>query len=209
MGNSNILTDYYYVYRRIQLFLFGKILCLAGRIYCRIAGVQFGKNLRTLGLPLIYKHRDAIIKIEDDVTLVSSSRFNPAGINHQVILAAPTANSRIHIGQGAGLSGAVIHSFSSVTIGQFVNIGANAGVYDHDFHSLNHIERRSNPISSINTKPIFIDDDAWIGANATILKGVHIGEGAVIGAGSVVTKDIPAFTVWAGNPAKFIKDIKK
>lgn len=56
-------------------------------------------------------------------------------------------------------------------------------------------------------KPIVIEDDAWIGGNTTILPGVRVGHGAVVGAGSVVTKDVPPMTVYAGNPAKFIKNI--
>jgi acetyltransferase-like isoleucine patch superfamily enzyme len=208
--NNKLLFDLYNFLERVILFLFRKILCLIGRTYCFIKGVEFGKNLRTHGIPLVAKHRDASIIIGDDVVLNSISRFNFAGINHRVILAAPAARSRIYIGQGSGLSGAVIHSRSSITIGRFVNIGANTMIYDHDFHPENHIERRGNVTSSsIKTCPIIIEDDAWIGANSIILKGVHIGKGAIIGAGSVVTKKIPAYTIWAGNPARFIKEIKE
>jgi acetyltransferase-like isoleucine patch superfamily enzyme len=209
MSINKLFSALYCFIDRAILFVYRKLACIAGKFYCQFRGVQFGKNLCTHGLPLIYKHRDASIIIEDDVVLNSSSRFNLAGINHQVILAAVAPNSRIYIGRGTGLSGAVIHSRSSIKIGQFVGIGANTVIYDHDFHPVNHIERRNDSTSScVKTKPITIEDDAWIGANVMILKGVHIGKGAVIGAGSVVTKDIPAFTVWAGNPARFIRDIK-
>ena len=61
----------------------------------------------------------------------------------------------------------------------------------------------------VNSKPIKICDDAWIGMNCIILKGVTIGEGAIVGAGSVVTKDVPAWTVVAGNPAKVVKTLSK
>lgn len=54
---------------------------------------------------------------------------------------------------------------------------------------------------------VYIGRNVFIGANTIICKPVHIGEGAVIGAGSIVTKDIPAMQIWAGNPAKFIKNI--
>jgi acetyltransferase-like isoleucine patch superfamily enzyme len=54
-------------------------------------------------------------------------------------------------------------------------------------------------------KKITIEDDVWIGANVTVLKGINIGTGAVVAAGSVVTKDVPNFAIVAGNPAKVIK----
>ena len=55
--------------------------------------------------------------------------------------------------------------------------------------------------------PIYIKDNVFIGANATLLKGVTIGENAIVGACSVITKDVPANEIWAGNPAKFIKNL--
>ncbi|MFN7691728.1 MAG: DapH/DapD/GlmU-related protein, partial [Bacteroidota bacterium] len=60
---------------------------------------------------------------------------------------------------------------------------------------------------NIASKPIVIHDKVWISFNAIILKGVTIGEGAVVAAGSVVTKDVAPYTMVAGNPAKFIKNV--
>ena len=62
--------------------------------------------------------------------------------------------------------------------------------------------------SVVNSNPIKICDDVWIGMNVIILKGVTVGEGAIVGAGSVVTKDVPAWTVVAGNPARVVKVLK-
>ena len=69
-------------------------------------------------------------------------------------------------------------------------------------HDMNPTKR-----ASMIAQPIHIGKNVWIGSNATILAGVSIGNGAVIGAGSVVTKDVPENTVYAGVPAKKIKDI--
>ena len=89
-----------------------------------------------------------------------------------------------------------------------MGLGANVTIYDTDFHPVNPYERIiTNNDSSIKRKPVRIDDYAWVGANAMILKGVHIGRGAVIGAGSVVRSDVPELTVYAGNPARYVKDI--
>lgn len=97
--------------------------------------------------------------------------------------------------------------------------------YDHDSHSIDFSERRNDLKQQVidyrsgklfienknwnvvNSKPIKVCSDAWIGMNCIILKGVTIGEGAIVGAGSVVTKDVPAWTIVAGNPAKVIKEI--
>lgn len=76
---------------------------------------------------------------------------------------------------------------------------------------LNHGYKDLNlPIreQKVNTKEIIIDDDSWIGANSTIVAGVHIGKHAIVAGGSVVTKDVPPYTIVAGNPAKVIKEIK-
>lgn len=54
--------------------------------------------------------------------------------------------------------------------------------------------------------PPIIGNDVWIGSNSVILQGVKIGDGAIIAAGAVVTKDVPSYTIWGGVPAKFIKD---
>lgn len=183
------------------------LMFYGGRLYCKMKGVRYGNNLRTIGIPIIFRHKEASIILEDNIVLNSSRKFNLAGINHPVILAAVKKNSRIHIGSGTGMSGAVIHARTLIQIGRYVNIGANAKVYDHDFHSLDYQERRADLLDNIKSAPISIEDDVWIGADSLILKGVKIGRGAIIGAKSVVTKDIPAFTIWAGNPAKFIRDI--
>jgi acetyltransferase-like isoleucine patch superfamily enzyme len=200
----HIATILYFLIRNQSVVFFSTAL---GRLSCRLNGVIYGKNLQLIGLPLVYRNKGASIFLGDNVVLNSSTRFNLAGINHRVILAAAGENSRLSIGSGTGISGAVIHARTSIRIGNYVAIGANAKIFDHDFHSHNYLERRVDLQDNIKTEPIIIEDDVWIGADAIILKGVHIGRASIIGAGSVVTQDIPPLTLWAGNPAKFIKEI--
>ncbi|GIB45616.1 acyltransferase [Vibrio cholerae] len=133
----------------------------------------------------------------------------------------------IKIGNNTFINGSTkIISRSSVEIGNYVTIAWNVTIYDHDSHSLNHFERRKDieqqllqiragknfiknkDWSTVSSKPIKICDDAWIGMNAIILKGVTIGKGAVVAANSVVTKNVPDFTVVAGNPAQIVKRIE-
>lgn len=89
-----------------------------------------------------------------------------------------------------------------VTIGSHVFIGPNVQIYTAT-HPLNHIERRSTE----SAKSVSIGDDTWIGGNVTICPGVFIGKCCVIGAGSVVVKNIPDNSFAAGNPAKVIRKL--
>lgn len=111
-----------------------------------------------------------------------------------------------------------IWSGSEIKIGNHVQISHNVNIIDTNTHSLHFLQRREEYNDVINvgfitgnhtipTEPIIIEDDVWISFNATILKGVTIGKGAVIAANAVVTKDVEPFTVVAGNPAVVIKQI--
>lgn len=92
-----------------------------------------------------------------------------------------------------------------------VNIGANAFIAPGVClacagHSIDS-EQRANAIST--SKPITIEDDVWIGANSVVFGGVTIGKGSVIGAGSVVNKDIPSGVIAAGNPCRVIREVQE
>lgn len=90
-----------------------------------------------------------------------------------------------------------------ILIGNGCNFANNVVIVDHD-----HIVSKKGVERDLVSAPIVIDDRVWIGANVTILKGVHIGEGAVIAANSVVCSDVAPHSMVAGVPAKFIKNIK-
>lgn len=90
-----------------------------------------------------------------------------------------------------------IHAGDLVEIGNGCNISWNCTILDRDYHKLCSDKEI--------IKPVKICDNVWIGCNCTILKGVTIGEGAVVAAGSVVTKDVPPKALVGGNPAKIIK----
>lgn len=88
-----------------------------------------------------------------------------------------------------------------ITIGNDVFIGPKVNLI-----TINHDPNPENR-SATYGRPILIEDKVWIGINSTILPGVRIGYGAIVGAGSVVTKDVPAMTVVAGNPARVVRKI--
>ena len=114
--------------------------------------------------------------------------------------------------------GTKVWSGESIIIGSNVLISHNCNIIDSDTHEINYIERatrsaelmKSGPLDTkgnILTKPIIINDYAWISFNVSILKGVTIGKGAIVAARSVVTKNVPAFAVVAGNPAVIVKQL--
>jgi acetyltransferase-like isoleucine patch superfamily enzyme len=86
---------------------------------------------------------------------------------------------------------------TAVTIGSRVAIGWGCNILDSDFHSIDGAPIRA---------PVVIGDDVWIGINATILKGVSVGDGAIVAAGAVVTRDVPANALVAGNPAVIVRE---
>jgi len=93
-----------------------------------------------------------------------------------------------------------------ISIGNNVSIAYNVLIQDSDYHTMYDERGNEKP----QTLPIVIEDDVWIGANAIILKGVTLGKGCVVAAGSVVTKGVPAYALVGGNPARIIKqEIKR
>lgn len=167
--------------------------------------VSYGKNLTLNGILHIHGTKGKI-KIGDNVTITSSDDINPTSgfsSSHLRII----NQGIIEIGDNVGISNSCITSQCGITIEQWVQIGSGVKIIDTDFHSIFVENRQSKENDIPEFKPITIKKGAFIGMCSLILKGVTIGEGAVIGAGSVVTCDIPPYEIWAGNPAKKIKSI--
>jgi acetyltransferase-like isoleucine patch superfamily enzyme len=121
-----------------------------------------------------------------------------------VVLATRTAKAVISVGSDCGFTGVTLVAAERIEIGDRVLIGANATVVDTDFHPLGWQERRRD-VNGGEHRAVIIEDDVFIGMNSLILKGVRIGRGSVVGAGSVVTKDVPSDVVAAGNPAQVVR----
>jgi len=115
----------------------------------------------------------------------------------------------LKIGNNVGISQTAIVAVDDVTIDDNVKIGGGCYIYSTDFHSLDpNIRKSAKDIQNRRSAPIHIKTNAFIGAHSIILKGVTIGENSIIGAGAVVTKDVPDNEIWAGNPAKFIRKLQ-
>jgi acetyltransferase-like isoleucine patch superfamily enzyme len=128
--------------------------------------------------------------------------------------------ARIQIGDWCFVGpGAKLWAMESIDIGSRVFISHGVQVFDNNSHSLSAAERH-NRFKELRTvgrhltpeavvhRPIKIEDDVWIGFNSAIMKGVTIGRGAVVGAGSVVTHDVDAYSVVVGNPARVVGDAR-
>jgi acetyltransferase-like isoleucine patch superfamily enzyme len=115
-------------------------------------------------------------------------------------------NAVLKIGNNVGISNATIVTESSIIIEDEVFIGGGTKMYDNDFHAIDKESRLNNP-TVIPSLPIVIKRGAFIGGHSIILKGVIIGENSVIGASSLVVKNIPPNEIWAGVPARKIKDL--
>nr|WP_137409145.1 MULTISPECIES: acyltransferase [Vibrio] len=113
----------------------------------------------------------------------------------------------ISIANNVVLQGTCIISYESVTVEDNVTFGPGVTIMDSDGHPL--LGRgESDEAERILSKPVIIKEHAWIGKGATILKGVTVGEHAVVSTNSVVTRDVPAYSIVMGNPAKVVKNIK-
>jgi acetyltransferase-like isoleucine patch superfamily enzyme len=159
-------------------------------------------------------------------TIISNMQNNPSkieiGENTHVrgTLLVFNYGGKIKIGANCYVGDASrIWSGDQVSIGDNVLIAHNVNIVDTQAHEINAIERSDRYLEliskgpwankgSIETKAITIQNKAWISFNAIILKGVTIGEGAIVAAGSVVTKDVAPYTMVAGNPAVFVKNVK-
>jgi acetyltransferase-like isoleucine patch superfamily enzyme len=169
----------------------------------RLNRVKYGKGLKVRGFVHIFRHTAKCqIELGRNVLINSAIWANRIGSGDRTVIQV-FDKGKITIGNDCGLSNVAISCGEYIKIGDNVMIGSGTRIYDTDFHSLvsHKINSKDNPM----TKPILVDDNAFIGTASIILKGVHIGENSIVGAGSVVTKNIPANEIWAGNPAKYIK----
>jgi acetyltransferase-like isoleucine patch superfamily enzyme len=105
------------------------------------------------------------------------------------------------------LNGCFLHAQKKIVIGKYCLIAANTCIIDSHGHSTLDTDKLRRHLTKDIPREIIIEDFVWIGLNCIITKGVRIGEGSIIGCGSIVTHDIPAWTLAAGNPAKVIRRI--
>ncbi len=164
--------------------------------------VEYDPTLTIHGKIKIFGH--GTIRIGKNVTINSCLSSNPIGGDTQTVLSLKNT-ARLVIGDGAGISNTAIVCHEGVTIGERAVIGGGTKIYDTNFHSLDYRQRGDYLHETVVTCPVTIEEDVFIGGHCIILKGVTIGARSIVGAGSVVTKSIPADEVWGGNPARRLR----
>ncbi len=177
------------------------------RVIFALNYVPWGRGWRFHGLPILMKHRQSEMKLMDGLGLRSSVRSNPLAANHAVILCTWQPGAHLHVGTNFAMTGGTLCAAESIIIGNNVTVGANTIITDTDFHPVQTAERFMSPSRGASA-PIIIEDDVFIGMNCLILKGVKLGQACVIGAGSVVTRDVSAGWVAAGNPARALHPLE-
>lgn len=132
-----------------------------------------------------------------------------------------TESAKVRLGEWCFVGpGAKLWAMESIDIGDRVFISHGVQIFDNNSHSLSATERHERYKELVTAgrhlraevvahRPVKIEDDVWIGFNSAILKGVTIGRGAIVGAGSMVTHDVAPYTVIVGNPARKVGDSRE
>lgn len=171
--------------------------------------IEFGKNVQIFPGASISTYDNTVISLGDNTWFAGKITTFP----HNPVCSVSIGKD-CYIGEGTRIWAA-----KSVAIGDRTLIAHNVNVFDTTTHPIDVKERYDHecivkdqglPVkcfASIMESEVEIGCDVWVGCNSIILKGVTIGDGAIIAAGSVVTKDVQAYTLVAGNPAQYVKKI--
>ena len=170
-----------------------------------IHGVELGPGLVCRGIPDICLTQGGRMRVGRGLILNNGRYHNMAGREQNCLFAV--YGGELILGDNVGMSSVAIVCTDRIVIGNNVRIGGSTCLYDSDFHSLDPRERSAVPeiTTHVRTRPVVLEDDCFIGNHVTILKGVRVGAGSVVGSSSVVTRSIPPGEIWAGNPATFIR----
>lgn len=182
--------------KQIQRKEKGKVFCNAGTKFClsKSSKIILEDELHIGYNAFINNGRSTIVRVDDSAEIQVKGKF-------QVYYGADIIclkNAKLVLNGGFINADTKIRCFGSITIGKGAKISHNVTIMDGDGHRIEYD-------GYVPHKPVVIGEHVWIGTKAIILKGVTIGDGAIVAAGAVVTKDVPAHSLVAGNPARIIK----
>jgi acetyltransferase-like isoleucine patch superfamily enzyme len=159
---------------------------------CDSVGPKF--MLRDEGIPLVLGHLR--LRIGTDVTISGVTTFAASKLADDPVL---------EIGDGTRIGyQSVILVGERVTIGRHCMIANRCFIAGADNHHPDPIKRRTEPEPKSSLRPLVIEDDVFVATGSTVYKGVKIGRGSIVSSGSVVTRNVPPYTVVAGNPARVV-----
>jgi acetyltransferase-like isoleucine patch superfamily enzyme len=190
---KRIIHKFFFLFR---FRIFYKFICISRKVIYKIQGMKIGSNTSLPKIHVTWPHQ---VSIGKKCIIENGVYFKYDGIwsdGPSIII-----EDEVFIG-----SNCEFNSNCGIKIGKFSNIASGCRFIDHD-HGIKSGER-------IGAQPtvmgkIILGRDVWLGVNVVVLKGVTIGDGAVVAAGAVVTKSIPAFEIWAGVPGKKIGERKQ
>ena len=183
--------------------------------YCLVSGLKYHRDWQLRGgvkiiksswlNKLLLKSRNGELIIGRNFKCNNKVKSNSIGLIQPCVFNISFPYSRIEIGNNVGISGSSICARKKVKIGNNVLIGSGCLITDSDAHPIDWIDRRDAREDKVRCAPVIIGNDVFIGARSIILKGVTIGDRAIVGAGAVVSADVPPDCIVAGNPAKIVK----
>jgi acetyltransferase-like isoleucine patch superfamily enzyme len=178
----------------LRFRLFKKVFSQLNQVYLRLNGVSIGNNSHIETRDFTWFHK---VKIGNNCTIEKNVSFRYEGFYSDGF--AIEIGDKTFIGQNCTFNIA-----EKITFGYYCAIASGCQFIDHNhgFESRNSYIGEQTPVNA----PIIIGDDVWLGVNVVVLKGVEIGRGAIVAAGSVVTKSIAPYEIWGGMPAKKISD---
>lgn len=190
------------------MFLQKYYWAVMARLYSKFGPIRCLGRIRIIGYPVVKGSGRVVVGGGTD--LRSESWATAMGVMQPCLFNCLLETSIIEVGDECGMSGVVICAKERVTIGSRVQIGSGALICDTDFHSMDYRMRgQSGDLDEAQVAPVTIGDDCFIGARSMILKGVTIGPRSIVGAGTIVVKDVPPDVVVAGNPARILKQLNE
>ena len=181
---------------------------LALRAKAALFGIECGKGVRAAGTVILARWPKSRIRIGNGASLISCPRRATAAVVMPVRLKTLGPDAAIVLEQGVELSGASIAARSkTIRVGAYTMIAPGCVLVDSDFHAPWPPERRHIDPGYERDAGIEIGNHVWIGMHCCILKGVRIGRGAIVAAGSVVTRDLPENCLAAGVPARVVREL--
>jgi len=191
--------------KRIRIYFF----ILSNRIRLKVdKRITVNGKVNILGKISLDIRKGGKLILGNNINIISGMFLNPLGRNIRSLIRADNG-ACITLGDNVGISNTCIWSKERIVIEDNVKIGADCLIMDSDMHALDYRLRKNRETDAVNaaSRPILIQEDAFIGTRVIITKGVTVGARSIIAAGSVVKNSVPPDEIWGGNPAEFIKKL--